>query len=278
MLKFALQIILATGILAAVTGHECAAQGLKVSTQVFDMSKPGSDRRGQLISSSLTLCHNGRVYDYVASADELVIYDPVLRQFTVLNRTRGLFTVVTFEEIRHHMETRTRKTQEYVAELVAGGEPGAEAEAEAITAQLQPEFRETWDSMRGNLTLVSAWLTYRVETRKWDDPQQVERYLLWRDWTARLNSVLHPQSLFPEPRMAVNDAIRRQAGRMPVAVEMDLRPMGTTRLRAEHRLTMGLTADDQDRIARWEKLPKSDEMQNVPLRRYQQESFLSRSR
>jgi hypothetical protein len=207
-----------------------------------------------------------------------VIYDPVLRQFTVLNRTRGLFTVVTFEEIRHHMETRTRKTQEYVAELIARDEPGAEAEAEAITAQLQPEFRETWDSTRGNLTLESAWLTYRVETRKWDDSQQVERYLLWRDWMARLNSVLHPQSLFPEPRMAVNDAIRRQTGRMPVAVEMDLRPVGTTRLRAEHQLTVGLTADDQDRIARWEKLPKSDEMQNVPLRRYQQESFLSRSR
>ncbi|MFM7057626.1 MAG: hypothetical protein ACKO2P_11965 [Planctomycetota bacterium] len=278
MLRFVLQVIGLTGVLMAVTGPECIAQGLKVSTQVFDASRPDNDKRGQLISSSLTLCHNGRVYDYVASADELVIYDPVLRQFTVLNRTRGLFTVVTFEEIRHHMETRTQKTQEYVAEIVARGEPGASAEAEAINAQLQPEFRETWDPMRGSLTLVSAWLTYRVETRKWEDSQQVERYLLWRDWTARLNSVLHPQSLFPEPRLAVNEAIRRQAGRMPVVVEMDLRPMGTTRLRAEHQLTVGLTADDQARIARWEKLPKSDEMQNVPLRRYQQESFLSRSR
>ena len=129
-----------------------------------------------------------------------------------------------------------------------------------------------------NRTLASAWINYRVETRKWEDQQQVERYLVWRDWTARLNSVLHPHSLFPEPRLAVNEAVRRQPGRMPVVVEMDLRPTGTTRLRAEHQLTVGLTADDQDRIARWEKLAKSDEMQNVPLRRYQQESFLSRSR
>ena len=184
MLRSVWQVILVTGILAAVSVPDCAAQGLKISTQVFDASKPNSDRRGQLISSSLTLCHNGRVYDYVASADELVIYDPVLRQFTVLNRTRGLFTVVTFEEIRHHMETRTRKTQEYLAELVARGEPGAEAEADAINAQMQPEFKETWDPMRGGLTLASAWLTYRVETRKWEDQQQVERYLVWRDWTA----------------------------------------------------------------------------------------------
>ncbi|MFM8475131.1 MAG: hypothetical protein ACKOEO_04970 [Planctomycetaceae bacterium] len=278
MLRSVWQVILVTGILAAVSVPDCAAQGLKISTQVFDASKPDSDRRGQLISSSLTLCHNGRVYDYVASADELVIYDPVLRQFTVLNRTRGLFTVVTFEEIRHHMETRTRKTQEYLAELVARGEPGAEAEADAINAQMQPDFKETWDPMRGSLTLASAWINYRVETRKWEDQQQVERYLVWRDWTARLNSVLHPQTLFPEPRLAVNEAVRRQPGRMPVVVEMDLRPTSTTRLRAEHQLTVGLTADDQDRIARWEKLAKSDEMQNVPLRRYQQESFLSRSR
>ncbi|MGV2334724.1 MAG UNVERIFIED_CONTAM: hypothetical protein LVR18_11625 [Planctomycetaceae bacterium] len=95
--------------------------GLKISTQIFDASRSGGDTRGQLISSSLTLCHNGRVYDYVSSADELVIYDPVQKQFTVLNRTRGLFTVVTFEEIRHHMETRTQKTQEYLAELISRG-------------------------------------------------------------------------------------------------------------------------------------------------------------
>lgn len=278
MLRSVWQAMLFAGILAVMLSPECPAQGLKISTQVFDASRASGDNRGKLISSSLTLCHNGRVYDYVASADELVIYDPVQKQFTVLNRTRGLFTVVTFEEIRHHMETRTRKTQEYLAELVARGEQGAETEAEAINAQLQPDFRETWDPMRGQLTLVSAWLTYRVETRKWEDQEQVERYLLWRDWTARLNSVLHPESLFPEPRLAVNDAVRRQSGRMPVVVEMDRRPMGTARLRAEHQLTVGLTADDQDRIARWEKLAKSDEMQNVPLRRYQQESFISRSR
>lgn len=278
MLRLVGRAILLTGILGALSSPDCSAQGLKVSTQVFDASKSGGDKRGQLISSSLTLCHNGRVYDYVASADELVIYDPVQKQFTVLNRTRGLFTVVTFEEIRHHMETRTQKTQEYLAELIARGASGAEAEAEAINAQMQPDFRETWDPMRGQLTLVSAWLTYRVDTRKWEDQEQVERYLLWRDWTARLNSVLHPESLFPEPRLAVNDAVRRQSGRMPVVVEMDRRPMGTARLRAEHQLTVGLTADDQDRIARWEKLAKSDELQNVPLRRYQQESFLSRSR
>jgi hypothetical protein len=65
---------------------------------------------------------------------------------------------------------------------------------------------------------------------------------------------------------------------MPITVELDRRPQSAQRLRAEHQLTVGLTADDQDRIARWDKLVKSDELQNVPLRRYQQESLLSRSR
>lgn len=135
-------------LVAVVSGSMCSAQGLRISTQVFDATEAGGDSRGQLISSSLTLCHNGRVYDYVSSADELVIYDPVQRQFVVVNRTRGLATAVTFEEIRHHMETRTQKTEEYVAELAARGEPGGESEAEAIRFRMKPEFRETWDPMR----------------------------------------------------------------------------------------------------------------------------------
>ncbi|MEY2724235.1 MAG: hypothetical protein RLZZ458_102 [Planctomycetota bacterium] len=265
-------------VLASLGESICCAQGLRISTQVFDVADAGEDGRGQLISSSLTLCHNGRVYDYVSSADELVIYDPVQRQFVVVNRTRGLATAVSFEEIRHHMETRTQKTEEYIAELAARGEPGGESEVAAIRFRMRPEFRETWDTMRGTLTLTSPYFTYRVQTRKWEDEDQVERYLLWRDWTARLNSVLQPESMFAEQRLAVHEAIRRQSGRMPVTVELDRRPQSPQRLRAEHQLTVGLTADDQERIARWDKLVKSDELQNVPLRRYQQESLLSRSR
>jgi hypothetical protein len=264
--------------LTVLSGSLCSAQGLRISTQVFDAANADGEGRGQLISSSLTLCHNGRVYDYVSSADELVIYDPVQRQFVVVNRTRGLATAVTFEEIPHHMETRTQKTEEYIAELAERGEPGGQSEAESIRFRMKPQFKETWDAMRGTLTLASPYFTYRVQTRKWEDQDQVERYLVWRDWTARLNSVLHPESMFAEQRLAVHEAIRRQPGRMPITVELDRRPQSAQRLRAEHQLTVGLTADDQDRIARWDKLVKSDELQNVPLRRYQQESLLSRSR
>lgn len=277
-MRFAPLSMLCVLWLAVCEPSLCVAQGLRISTQVFDAGAAGDDERGQLISSSLTLCHNGRVYDYVSSADELVIYDPVQRQFTVLNRTRGLMTAVTFEEIRHHMELRTQKTEEYLSELVSRGERGVESEVAAIRFRMRPEFEEKWDAMRGSLTLSSQWFTYRVQTRKWDDAEQVERYLTWRDWTARLNSVLHPESMFAEQRLAVHEAIRRQSGRMPVMVELDRRPRSPQRLRAEHQLTVGLTADDQERIARWDKLVKSEEIETVPLRRYQQESLVSRSR
>ena len=254
------------------------AQGFRISTQIYDISRMPAAGDGQVISSSLTLCHNGRVYDYVSMADELVIYDPVEHQFLVLNPSRGLSTVITFDEIRHHMETRVRRTEEYLQEMTESGDPKAATEAASIRFQLQPEFRETFDPMKGTLILTSSEMTYRVETRKWPDAVQVDRYLTYRDWAAKLNSVLHPENLFPEPRLAVNDALRRQKQRMPVTVELDRRPNASSRLRAEHQITVGLADDDRTRIARWEELQKSGRLEKVPLRRYQQANLISKSR
>jgi len=265
-------------LLAVVSPGVCVAQGMKISTQIYDISRMSGDGQGPVVSSSLTLCHNGRVYDYVSMADELVIYDPVEHQFLVLSQSRGLSTVITFDEIRHHMETRVRKTEEYLEELVDSGNPSAATEADAIRFQMNPAFEETFDPTRGTLVLTSPAITYRVETRKWEDPQQVDRYLTYRDWAAKLNSVLHPENLFPEPKMAVNEALRKQKHRMPVKVELDRRPASSGRLRAEHQITVGLTDDDHSRIARWETQQKSEQIQKVPLRRYQQAALISKAR
>lgn len=265
-------------ILAVVSPGVCLAQGMKISTQIYDISRMSGDGQGQVVSSSLTLCHNGRIYDYVSMADELVIYDTVERQFLLLSQSRGLSTVITFDEIRHHMETRVRKTEEYIEELASSGNPSAATEAEAIRFQMNPAFEETFDPTRGTLVLTSPAITYRVETRKWEDLQQVDRYLTYRDWAARLNSVLHPENLFPEPRLAVNEALRKQKHRMPVTVELDRRPGSSGRLRAEHQITVGLTDDDHSRIVRWEAQQKSEQIQKVPLRRYQQAALISKAR
>lgn len=252
-------------------------QGLRISTEIVDVSVgPDGKPVTQVLSGSLTLCHNGRVYDYVSSVDELVIYDPIEKSFTLLRPSRKMAATVTFDEIIQHLQNRDAKTKQYLEELAATGLPTAAKEADLIRFQMHPRFTETFDPVEGKLVLSADSFTYRVDTRKWEDVEQVDRYLTYRDWMARLNSVLHPEGLFPETRMALHEALRRQKNRMPVRVELDRRPAISSRLRADHKLTMGLMNSDHDHIAQWEDLLKSKEVSRVPLIRYQQTALVSR--
>lgn len=256
---------------------DCFAQGMRVSTQIFDIAKV--DRTPpQLISSSLSLMHNGRVYDYVDSADEVIIFDSVEKRFTILSESHKMQTRITFDEIRHLMDSRSPRTKQYIEELMASKKPSAKRIAESIQFQLNPKFSQTFDPMKGTLVLSSPSFTYRVETAKWNDPMQVERYLTYADWTAQLNSILHPGSLFPEPRMVLNQALREQEDRMPITVELDLRPAEQFRLRAEHRLTPKVSDDDHQRIARWEEMLNSKILKEVSFRNYQQAALISQVR
>ena len=254
----------------------CFGQGLRISTHVYDLEKAAAP--GQMVSSSLSLCHNGRIYDYIDAADEVVIFDPIERRFTILNNTRGLSTTLTFDEIRHKLESLEPRTTKYIQELRSMGTPSAERMADTITFQLHPKFEQSYDPMKETLVLSSPSLTYRVETRKWAEDDQVERYLAYADWTARLNFILHPNSLLPEPRIALNEALRSLNGRMPISVELDLRPGENLHLRATHQLTRNLSEDDHSRIAKWEVDLKSKHVHRVPFLSYQQSVLLSNSR
>ena len=257
-------------------GTVCFGQGLRISTHVYDLEHTPAP--GQMVSSSLSLCHNGQIYDYVDAADEVVIFDPVERQFTILNNTRGLYTTLTFDEIRHKMDSLEPRTTKYIQELRAKGTPTAERTADAIAFQLHPKFEQSYDAMKETLVLTSPSLTYRVETRKWAEADQVERYLTFADWMARLNFILHPNSLLPEPRLALNEALRSLKDRMPITVELDLRPNDNLHLRAAHQLTRNLSEDDHSRIAKWETDLKSKSVRKVPFLSYQQSVLVSKSR
>lgn len=181
------------------------AQGLRISTHVYDISKSDGRTPSQIVSSSLSLMHNGRVYDYVDSAEEVVIFDPVEKRFTILNEARSLSTRVTFDEIRHLMASREPKTKQYIQELLASEKPASRQLAESIQFQLKPSFSKTFDATRGTLMLKSPTMQYRVETRKWNDVEQVERYLAYADWTAAQR---HPAPEQPVSR-APNGSERR---------------------------------------------------------------------
>jgi hypothetical protein len=267
--------ILACGILL-LTSVACG-QGLRISTRVSDLTE--SDRGvNAVVSRSLSLCHNGRVYDYMDAVNEVVVYDPVERRFSIYNSDLSLSTTISFDEIGQLLESRRPRTDAYLSELSASGKPADARIAESLRFQLNPKFNESFDPMKGHLILTSRSFTYRVETRKWDDAEQVERYLTATDWTARLNSILHPSSLFPEPRLALNASLRKLNDRMPVSVELDLRPDDHFRLKAEHQLTPQLSEDDHSRIARWDQALRSEEVRSVSFRSYQQKILLTRAR
>ena len=89
-----------TACLLTLLGSSSAfAQGYRVEGQVYRVAPSNED--GQVnetrLSSSVTLFHNGRVYDYVESADEVIIFEPTARRFTILNTARELVTTADFD-------------------------------------------------------------------------------------------------------------------------------------------------------------------------------------
>lgn len=273
--KFAVGLAL---ILGLVSHETCFAQGFRVSTHVYDLNSRDAANREQIVSSSLSLFHNGRVYDYVDTADEVVIFDPGQKKFTILNTARDLTTTLSFEEIRRHLDKRVPTVEQYIRELSQQKNPAAAQIAKSLRFQLDPEFQPKFEPAHGKLSLSSEAWTYRVETSTWDDAEQVDRYLTYADWAARLNYVLHPNSLFPEPRIALNTSLRELKGRIPVVVELDLRPAESLQLRAQHQFRKDLDDDDRRRIARWDQAVDSKSVKHLPFLSYQQTVLVSQVR
>ncbi|MCA9064770.1 MAG: hypothetical protein KDA96_16980 [Planctomycetaceae bacterium] len=253
-------------------------QGLRVSTHIYDVEHAASDGRAPVLSASLSLFHNGRVYDSVESAEEILIFDPSERRFVILNMARELITTVQFEEMNHLLESHRPTAEQYIRELTSSNGPGATRVAESLRFQLEPRFHQKFDAASGHLVLSAPLWTYRVETRPWEDTSQLQTYLTYADWTARLNYIMRPNSLFPEPRLELNRVLREHKNRMPVVVELDLTPGEALRLRAEHRFTLGLSDDDHRRVSRWDDIVRNNTFRKLSFRSYQETVLISQAR
>lgn len=265
-------------IVFLLVSSAASAQGLRVSTVVYDAGSLNEAGQEPIVSTGFSLFHNGRVYDYVESAEEVVVFSPVDHRFTVLNEHRRVYTTIDFREVDRLLEARIPKTEEYLRELTARGVPDAERAGRILQFQLSPQFESTYDSKRGLLKLTSPSWKYTVSTREWDDEEQLEKYLTFADWTARLNYVLHPSGMFPEPRLALNEELRKRKLRIPVVVQLDLRPDERRVLRAEHQFIRKLTDQDRQLISRWDGLLRNSELKQLPFRGYQEAQLMSHTR
>jgi hypothetical protein len=115
-----------------------------------------------------------------------------------------------------------------------------------------PSFEELFDADKGELSLISHWVTYRIVTEIPKNQAVVAQYREFSDWYTRLNAILNPGSRPPTARLQVNDALARH---QVVAREVNLTmtlvknnvPQKTV-LRSEHDLMPTITPSDLEQI------------------------------
>jgi hypothetical protein len=249
-----------------------SAQEFSVYTAVFDMSSSAGETSRTPLVRSLSLFHAGSAYDYVESDrdGEVIIFEPAAQRFRILNPGRSIWSAVHFDQLAHKLKFARQITERHLADLQE--HQPASPEVAELTFVLNPSFHDSFDAGRHQLTLASPLVTYRATCAQSDGgqppPELVEAYLRYADAIARMNYVLHPHALGPEPRVALNAALRtRQL--IPVDVELQSRVGGARRLRAEHKYRWTLEARDRSLIHEWETLLSSDQVRQVTLDEYQ---------
>ena len=254
--------------------NSAIGQDFRVYTRVFDESGRAARRGGrpQVVGRSVSLFHAGKVYDYVDGIGEVILFEPAQRRFTIIAGSGRTATVVTFDELNHLLELAETEAEREAARLAERGGKEASAVGALLLFLINPQFEQRIDEAAKQLSLTSRYYNYTV---RYDDAVQrefVESYLRYADWAARLNAVLHPQSLLPGPRLKLNEVLR-QRRLLPVEVSLRVTAAEPLRLRAEHTIRWTLNRKDRSNINHWESLLRDKSLRFVTFSEYQR-SFL----
>lgn len=254
-----------------------SAQEFRIVTTVRDLNQEAESG-----VSTLTLFRQNKVYDYIHTLGEVIIFEPGANQFTILNVRRSMATTVNFDEVKKLLSSREPEIQRYVAQLRSRNDPAADEAAKAFEFQLNPKFEEMFDADQQTLHLSGPSCTYTVRCAEAASPEHINRYLTYADWIARLNSVLHPRAMFPEPRLVVNKALRRHQ-KLPIRVELQFQeadvssqPAQSLHLAAEHRIAFRLENRDRSQITAWEAALASPRITRKTFRSYQEAVLAAR--
>lgn len=247
------------------------AQDLRVYTQIYDRSKSTTAKGGApiLVAKSLMLFHAGKVYDLIDPGQEVTIYEPALNQFTVLNTPRQLRTELSQSEIRRFLGMAEAEVRKHLGSPFDDSSSMSRKAAEILQFQLRPNFEVTYDDAKLHLSLYAPEFQYVVEGTVPKIENVTEKYLSVADWTAQLNSVLHPQSLLPEPRLALNQEMR-QRGIVPRTVELRVGANPEVHLVAKHDWMWELQETDRQLIAGWEKQLQDSKLKRLSFQKFQQ--------
>ncbi len=259
----------------AVNAVPAFAQQFRVFTRVERVvTDDNNNEHTELMARSITYFYAGRVYDCIPQVGEITIFEPNQDRFIVINTVNMLVTTVPFDEISRRLDQAREETKSYALRLRERSQREATQIAEPLLFQLAPQFQEQFDPTMSKLTLSSPRFSYVVDCQSPAMPECGAAYLNYADWAARLNHVLHPHSLYPEPRLQLNHALRRQQ-MIPSKVQLRVAFDKQLHLQAEHRFDWELLNRDRQDISHWELLLKSDKLKEVSFPEYQKSIVLA---
>lgn len=252
------------------------AQEFRISTRVYNQAPTGDHKRPPVISRSLSLFHAGKVYDYIDTINEVIIFEPAHRRFTILNPSRNLASSLHFDELKRMQKIRARETNKYLSQLARSGDPESNRVSETLRFQLQPTFEERFEKTNNRLTLSAAPVQYSALCVEPKSTGIIGPYLHYADWMAKLNSTLHPQALYPESRLALNRSLRNR-NRLPIEVELRCQVEPHLHLRAQHTFVWRLDDVDRRLIHKWESMLKRTSLERATFREYQRRLLVTAS-
>lgn len=243
------------------------AQEFRVYTQLFDLRHAPVGQKSahpRPVGRSTSLFHAGKVYERIDTGNQMTICEPAHQRFLIIDASSRQSAELSFEEINRYVYRAEMRAGEYLREPGTGA---AAAALELLKFEIAPKFKESYDEAERRLTLSSSVLTYEVKCATHESPEVIDAYLQYADWLARLNYVLHEQTLFPGPRLALNEALRR---RRLLPVEVTLRSASRTgmQLRAEHRFDWRLDDTDRKVIGEWEARTQNRSFKHVEAKQF----------
>ena len=216
----------------ALGGNVAVADEFKVENTVYVSNQE------KAVGQSTTIFHGGAVYDFLKEPAEAVIFEKAANRFILVDVARHTRTELSTEDVAkftQRLQQRTAKSADPLVKFLA-----------------EPKFEEQFDAGRGELTLSSPLVNYRLVLAAEANQETVEQYHEFSDWYARLNTLLVPGSRPPFGRLAANAALaKRQATAAQVFLTLQPSPgKPAPTIRSEHRLVRPLAPDDLQRVAR----------------------------
>jgi hypothetical protein len=218
---------------------EAIGEDFRVDNAVFAGNKK------EPISQSVTIFHEGVVYDCMKTPAETVVFDRMLKKFVLLNMENGTRAELTARDVTEFVSRFESRLRSMIEK-----KPSA-----LIQFMADPKFQEKFDESAGELTLDSPSVSYTLVLSPRQSPTAAGQYREFSDWSARLNLLLTPGALPPFARLAVNAAV---AKRKSIATQVTLTitsPKSGRRqtLRSTHRIVRPLTAADLKQVDRIKK-------------------------